>query len=230
MENNIEGRSLAWGLGHPGLFAYGRDGSEALANFPAAALKYCSWIAGHGGRPPFEMQDIEPRLDEVWNCYSVSEEYRRVPDNTPDSYEVNAWFLQDWKPLAKAEIDRGLHLLAWSRADLLGIVQDLDDRQLNEKRPGERWSIAGILGHIGGAEWWYLDRLDLAFPRAGLPGDIFERLGLVRARLVEILPRLAGSRQVVGIEAELWSPRKLLRRAVWHELDHLEHIRKLIGM
>ena len=30
-----------------------------------------------------------------------------------------------------------------------------------------------------------------------------------------------------NVEGEFWSPRKLLRRAVWHERDHTVHIRKL---
>jgi len=34
--------------------------------------------------------------------------------------------------------------------------------------------------------------------------------------------------QVVGLDGEFWSPRKLLRRTVWHERDHVDHIRKLI--
>ena len=50
----------------------------------------------------------------------------------------------------------------------------------------------------------------------------------MRAHLVEVLPTLVGSRQVIGVEGEFWSPRKLLRRAVWHELDHVEHISKLV--
>lgn len=29
-----------------------------------------------------------------------------------------------------------------------------------------------------------------------------------------------------GVEGEFWSPRKLLRRAVWHARDHTAHIRK----
>jgi len=49
----------------------------------------------------------------------------------------------------------------------------------------------------------------------------------VRARLLEVLPSLVGVEQVVGRRGELWSPRKLLRRALWHERDHAEHIRKL---
>ena len=36
VENNIEGRSLAWALEHPGCFAYGPDGEAALEALPAA--------------------------------------------------------------------------------------------------------------------------------------------------------------------------------------------------
>jgi hypothetical protein len=50
----------------------------------------------------------------------------------------------------------------------------------------------------------------------------------VRSNLEYILPGLAGSTLVVGMSGEFWSPRKVLRRAVWHELDHIAHIRKLL--
>jgi hypothetical protein len=33
----------------------------------------------------------------------------------------------------------------------------------------------------------------------------------------------------MGTDGEFWSPRKLLRRAVWHERDHTGHIRKLLA-
>jgi hypothetical protein len=119
-------------------------------------------------------------------------------------------------------------ILEWSRADLLDLTRGLSAGLLERTCPGERWSIAGILKHIGGAEWWYLDRLGLAFPRADVPADPFERLEKVRAWLNHALPSLAGSAQVLGLDGELWSPRKLLRRAAWHELDHIAHIRKLL--
>jgi hypothetical protein len=34
--------------------------------------------------------------------------------------------------------------------------------------------------------------------------------------------------RVVGKEGELWSPRKVVRRMLWHERDHIEHIQKLL--
>jgi hypothetical protein len=50
----------------------------------------------------------------------------------------------------------------------------------------------------------------------------------VRAHLVKTLPDLVGSRRVLGVDGEFWSPRKMLRRALWHERDHREHIRKIL--
>ena len=97
----------------------------------------------------------------------------------------------------------------------------------DQQFPGERWTIRGILDHIGKAEFWYLDRLDLARSQDELPSEPGERLNMVRQQLLTTLPKLAGSSQVVGVDGEFWSPRKLLRRAVWHERDHTAHIRKL---
>jgi uncharacterized damage-inducible protein DinB len=160
---------------------------------------------------------------ETFQAYVIDERY----DLAKDGYEVNAWFLHDWKPLLPEEIERGLTLLAWSRHDLLAMVEGLDARVMDNKQSGERWSISGILRHVCGAEWWYLDRLGLSIPHEDFSEEPFERLEKVRACLIKVLPQLAGSKQVVGADGELWSPRKLLRRAVWHERDHTIHIQKL---
>lgn len=233
LENGTEGRSQAWVLGHPGCFAYGADGLEALAAVPQAIRDYRQWIASHTPESWLTGADTERsersehseyRLEETWECYSINSDYELVRDG----YEVNAWFRHDWIPLSGEDVQRGLFLLNWGREALLKIVSNLSVEILERTYPKERWSISGILKHIGGAEWWYLDRLGLAFPRDEVPEEPFERLKKVRERLVEILPGLAASKQVVGISGEFWSPRKLLRRAVWHEYDHIAHIRKLI--
>jgi hypothetical protein len=169
MENNVEGRSLAWVLGHPGCYAYGKDSAAALEAVPAAIQDYNTWISSHIDQNWLEPGEIEIRLDESWEVYCINEDY----DLVQDGYEVNAWFLDDWKPLTSEDVARGLQLLTMSRMGLEHSVKDLSQAQLEEKRPGERWSIAGILGHVGGAEWWYLDRLGLAFPREhGAPGPL----------------------------------------------------------
>ena len=132
------------------------------------------------------------------------------------------------KPLTALDIERGLKLLAWSRADLLSVLDKLTPDQWTYKKEGERWDITGIVNHISGGELWYLDRFGLAPSDAYVPQDTIERLAKVRDVLVERLPSLEGSKQVLGLEGEFWSPRKLLRRAVWHERDHTEHIQKLL--
>lgn len=225
LENGDEGRSIAWVLGHPGCYAYGQDGQTALNAAPAAIRDYAAWIEAHNqGQSWLHKDEPEVRLDDVWEVYDIDENYERAGK----CYSVNAWFLHDWKPLEAADIERGLKLLSWSRMDLMDIARDLDQETLEEQHPGERWNIAGILGHIGGAEWWYLDRIGLAFPREQVPQDPYEKLEKVRACFVEVLPALTGSNRVVGTGGEFWSPHKMLRRAAWHERDHTGHIRKLL--
>ncbi len=229
LENNIEGRSLAWALDLPGCFAYGADGAEALLKVPQAVLQYADWIAAHTDASWLaNLGDFDVRLVETWDCYSIDDNFDEVPAGR-DVNEINAWFRQDWKPLAEADVQRGLLLLDWSRADLLASVAGLTPEQLDAGWPGERWSINGILNHVGGAEWWYLDRLDLAgIPREQVSRVPTERLAMVRARFKEVLPTLVGAKLVRGKSGEFWSPRKVLRRAVWHERDHVNHIQKLL--
>ncbi len=45
IENNNEGRSIAWAVEHPGCFAHGDDADGALANLPRDAIqRYAKWI------------------------------------------------------------------------------------------------------------------------------------------------------------------------------------------
>lgn len=225
VENNVEGRSIAWGLDHPGLFAYGKDEKAALMSVPAAISTYSMWVADHyAGKSWIDESDIEISHTETWETYQIDENYQLVEKG----YEINAWFLSDWRPLAVDDIDRGLFLLTWSREDLLRAVVDLSPGKLAQKYPGERWDIAGIIKHIGGAEWWYMDRLGLAFSRNQVPEDPFERIRVVRSHFEKMLPDWVGIEKVVGIEGEFWSPRKIMRRAVWHERDHTAHILGLL--
>lgn len=224
LENGDEGRSQAWVLGHPGCFAYGPDAEAALAAAPDAIRSYIRWVKAHGEKNWFQDEQVEIQPDESWQVFAINEEY----DLYDQGYTVNAWFRHDWKPLTPMDIERGQKLLSWSRADLLETVKGLSQELLDRKFPKERWSIDGILRHVAGAEWWYLDRLGMADPREKLPENTMERLLCVRVSLLKVLPGLVDSRLVVGKDGEFWSPRKLLRRAAWHERDHTQHIERLI--
>ncbi len=224
IENGSEGRTIVWVLDHLGCFSYGDHSQAALNALPTALIAYNEWLVQHGQGSRLIPLDLDLHIDGTWEVYQIDENYALASQG----YEVNAWFQDDWKPLSEEEVAIGIELLSMSRIDLLSTVDNLDQNSLSVKLPGEKWSIAGILKHVGSADWWYLDRLGLAFPRDEMPSEPGERLEKVRAHMLGILPSQADSKLVVGVDGEFWSPRKLLRRAVWHERDHTFHIKKLL--
>jgi uncharacterized damage-inducible protein DinB len=228
LENSLDGRSLVWALDYPGCFSAGPDSRTAIVSIPHAFLKYQEWIARHTSDSWLAgVRDFDVRLVETWQTYRIDPRSLEVVSQR--GIEVGSWFRYDWKPLTMQETRRGLQMLGWSRADLLSTIQDLTPQELDVVRPGERWSIRELLGHVTMGEWGYLNRLGLTgdLPRGTISQDPIQSLATVRARLEQALPTLAGSRQVTGIDGEFWSPRKLLRYVLWHELDHIGQILKL---
>ena len=230
IENNNEGRSIAWALEHPGCFAYGVKGEAAVANLELALNKYASWILHHEPNTwlNFDQTDIEMVINGTWNVYYITDDLDLTSE--VDGYSVESFFPYDWKPLTKKEVKHALDMLEWSRDDLLDSIKGVSETKLNQTYVGERWSINGVLGHVGGAEWWYMDRLGLAFPRPETPEEPLARLEKVRKHFNSMLIKLDGVNQVIGADGEVWSPRKVLRRALWHERDHTDHIHKLIAL
>jgi hypothetical protein len=228
IENNNDDRTIAWALGHPGCFAYGQDSEEAQKNFVTSARQYREWIAQH--EEPWLDEEVSVYVEETFDAYFITPSFDHA-ERGRNSYMVESFFLHDWKPLVPHEIEHALKMLAWSRADLLSLIEGLSPEKLAQRYPNERWEINGILKHIAGGEWFYQERIGFPFPENEdqLPADPFEQLHVVRQHLDTLLPKLDGVSKVVGVEGEIWSPRKMLRRALWHERDHTEHIRKLLG-
>ncbi len=226
LELNNEGRALAWAVDHPGCFAYGAEGQEAIITLSREMVLYDLWIKRHLGSSWLEAADFDFRVVDTWQVYTINDQY----EEEEGAYAVNAWFRQDWKPLTPEEIERGLQLLSWSRVDFLETTRNLSEDMLDRQHEGERWSIRGIMKHVANAEWWCMDRLDLVGEgREQMPKDEIERLDWVREKLNDRLPALAGSELVLGKEGEFWSPRKLLRRVLWHEINHRQHILKILA-
>jgi len=225
IERWLHGHAIAWVHDYPGCYAYIEDPEQVFRVLPPAIQVYVAWIHQHGG-DWLNPAHIEIKITETWNQYTINKDF----EFTDEGFDINAWFHHDWKPLKEDDINRGLNLLGWSRADLLETIQGLDENTFHKTYPDERWSIWGILNHLGNAEWWILDRLGIAPPYDEIPKDAFQRLKVIRACTIEALPKLIGSQKVVGVEGEFWSPRKLLRRTIWHERDHTQHIHKLLSM
>ncbi len=224
LENGIEGRSLAWVLDYPGCFAYGKDGTEAILRTPQALITFREWVGLH--TPKSWLQDLEDfdiALTEIFECYNIK--------LGEEDYEVNAWFNDDTRSLSAVDVERGLAMLDWSKADLETLLAPLTRDQLEKRFPGERWSIEGVARHVANANWWYMDRLGLAaLELAKTSNNSLERINQVQQLLLQVFPTLINRSTTVVIDGETWSPRKALRRSIWHMRDHYFHIERLLSL
>jgi len=97
--------------------------------------------------------------------------------------------------------------------------------QLDRSIPGEvQGSIRGILNHLAWAEWWYFDRLNLAFKEEEMPEDVMSMLEKVRAHTRRQLLQLVSDTTITERIGEQWSARKIVRRTLWHECAHTQQI------
>jgi len=226
LEFNIEGRTLAWVLDYPGCFAYGRDESEALINLTRALLDFDFWIKNHTNSPWLSFEDLDLRVVEKFTTFRLGIDYKPAPPG--EGYEINAWFIDDWRPLSTQEIGQSLNVFTWQRDELLAGLRTLDADLLVKKNPGQRWNIIEISKHIANAELWYLQRLNLVgLSRQDLSPDYEKRLAQTSTLVYQTFPSFADEINVRGIEGEFWSYRKIIRRTLWHQRDHIDHIKQL---
>lgn len=226
LENGFENKSIAWALDYPGCFAYGAEGAAAILAFPRAFIGYKERVTARAKENWITFDDIDVHLAETFECYQVD------ADNLPKAAgkNVTAFWQVDWKPLTDLEIERGLEVLSWSREDLIGLARNLPAERLDRDVPGEKWSIHGILDHLATSELWLLDRLNLSYAQSTtLPEETFRRLEATRRLFERAIRDLAGKNLVNGKDGSFWSPRKVLRRAAWHEVDHINHIFRLLN-
>ena len=226
LENNIEGRTLAWALDYHGCFAYGADEAEALICLPRELLRYEIWIKDHTPNSWVDFEDLDMRVVERYDTFRIGDDYR--PAAAGAGYEINAWFRDDWRPLSVEEIEQALKIFQWQRDELLAGLSTLDPDLLTKEHPGQRWNILGIARHIANAELWYLSRLGLtSLSHKDLNPETEARLAQTAELVQQHFPAFADQVEVRGIDGEFWSYRKIIRRTLWHQRDHIEHIKEL---
>jgi predicted RNase H-like HicB family nuclease len=215
------GHWVAWALDLPGCFSSASTEDEAVERAPERIAEYFTWLASHDATlPPLE-GPFEVEVMETFRAFASNEDPR---------YSVNAFFKDDRRVVGYWDVEVALRLLVWTREDLLRAVEPLTRERLDEPVAGEvRGSIGGILEHVARAENWYFGHLDLGLDRAQLPGDPFEMLRVVRANTRGNLVRFVGEERITNRREELWSARKVVRRTLWHERDHTQHIGGLLA-
>ena len=220
LERGVDGRSLAWALDFPGAFAYGKDDNEALEKLPESFINYRNWFGQHIAENWVDSSRFEPKVVETLDSLV-----------TDDNCTFNAFFEDDRRPLEAVEILHALKVHTWQRQELLDGVRPLSAEVMTRMLPGQRWNINGILNHIGRTEFRYLVALNLPLP----PDEIlvhnpYRVLELSFEAVQKLLPKLEGDGAVLDRGGEFWSARKLLRHLLWHQRDHIDHIRKTVRM
>jgi hypothetical protein len=203
----------------PGCYSTGKTRAEAISQAGASIAGYQRWLGQHCLDRAFEDPYIDVHVAEVYEA-----------EETKLGTVAHAFFEDDRALLTAVDIGAAHCLLASTRDDLLALVRRIPPAKRVEPIHEKRFtSIDDILKHVGGTEWWYLDRLELVFPKSELPDEPLERLEKVRAHLLDCLPDLVGDERITSPDREGWSARKLIRRALWHERDHTQHIGKLLS-
>ena len=203
-----------------GCYSSGRTEEEATAGAERRVRRYFEWLGRKDGNPaPFE-ESIQ---------VTIAERFRCTPRPGDPSRFLHAFFEDDARPLRAWDMDIALRLLDWSRQDLLQLAGSLLPDSLVRLENESNWNtLDGLLGHIWETENAILGAMGEAVDLATMPSDGVGRLQSVRARLKTVLPQWAESEVMREMMGEKWTPRKVLRRALWHERDHFWQLEKLI--
>jgi ribosomal protein S18 acetylase RimI-like enzyme len=229
------GRTGAWMLDWPGAFCWGPTRHAAMARVVSTVNRFVEWLAEHGevsGKPI-------PLVAEVVDEVSA---YRRE-----DGYEVNATFDADRRPVSEAELEATLRQLQYARHDLRTLTEQVDQfesagHQLPlEKRAPEALNDGAsdgrtsheVLRHLASAETWFASRLDPKTRYDGPRDDLDAYMQASRAFLVENLRRLQGADPLLTRtdgKGEEWTLAKLMRRTLYHSLDHLDELDRRLAV
>jgi predicted RNase H-like HicB family nuclease/uncharacterized damage-inducible protein DinB len=205
-----------------GCVVQGDTTDEAVAAAPDAIRAYLRYLHRHG-------EKVDP--DE-------KSEIRIAEHNTEGLFSGQAQWPQDLLPLGPAALARYIRWLDWSRAELLALVQRIDEKGLRAKPPKGR-SLREILLHVLDADKSYVYALVGPLKAMGEPtnaadrGDLDLRIALKEARAVAIerLKKLTPAERATVRKAgqSTYSAHRVIRRMLEHEWEHRREIAARLG-
>jgi uncharacterized damage-inducible protein DinB/predicted RNase H-like HicB family nuclease len=210
-----------------GCIANGPTTEEALERTPEAIRSYLRFLLRHG-------EEVDPNAEVQTRIADHVTEGDWLGNGSP--YIV---FQQDLVPLTTEELEKYIRHLEWSRSELLALVRGLSDEQLTENPQPKGRPIRRILEHIFGAEYAYVRTLGKLDGVAG-PGvvermgkdELLEWMGYVRTAEIAKLRSLTEQERsepfVQGNSTR--TARKMLRRMLEHEWEHLTELSERVGV
>ncbi|HYG59531.1 MAG TPA: DinB family protein [Symbiobacteriaceae bacterium] len=214
-------------LAEPGCIWLAPTPEAVVARGPAATGAFSEWLRRHGEAEAVTLTGtFAPRVTELQEA-----------ENFGQSGGAVGLFGPDQLPAAPDHIATAIRRLGYARRDLLELVAELPCEALDWAPPGGKRSIRQNLHHVRNAQGWYLTRVLGWAPVERLlpepwPEATFESLRWVLERCTEALLEFPQAHRTGVYRAaepdEDWTARKMLRRFVEHEREHVEVIRRTI--
>lgn len=190
----------------PGCMAFGATREEAAANARRAFGEYLALLDKYGVST------------EHWTALDPGS--FEVKDSTPQE-----WFADDFRPMEEHEIRDFLHQMEGSRSALLAVVRELSPEDLERRPTPEAWSIRQALEHVMVTEATLVSRLE-RWPSSHFATlQAVHRMAFQRFSILE--PQDTGiDHEIMGVR---WSTRRVMRRILEHEYEHLQHIKEILA-
>jgi predicted RNase H-like HicB family nuclease len=204
----VQGEGSYW-LAHVpvlrGCIASGTTRDEAIANARRAFRAYLELLDARGVSIE-HWKDLDPNTFDVRDLPAD----RVVPE--------------DVGRMEEHELRDFLHQFEASRAALLSLVRDISAEELERKPTETMWSVREALEHVMLTEASFLSRLEKwpADPYNTL--QAVHRMAFQRFTIMEP-PDTDLDHVVLG---RRWTTRKVMRRILEHEFEHLGHIQEIV--
>jgi predicted RNase H-like HicB family nuclease/uncharacterized damage-inducible protein DinB len=186
----------------PGAAARGKTVEEVKENIRTAIVEYLQLLRNVGEPVPRAGEGLHLEFEEV----------------------ETTTFLTDYDALRPNELEMLLRWMAISRQELMDLVKSLPETAFEWTPEGETRTLREVLNHIAEADLRYTDRLH-QWPEAPL-----YRLAATRGVALERLRALTeAERANMTIHAgEEWTPRKVIRRMLEHEREHIVLLKRWV--
>lgn len=211
------GRFGAWPLDLPGAFHAAASRDLALSQVPSAAGWFRDWLERKGEPIALAIGPVE--VVEV------------VPATIVDGYERKALFAADRAPVQPADLEATLRRLGYARADLLDVVGRVEAFEAagGQVPDASERGWLEVLRHVAGTEVWLGSRLapDARYDGPGRDDPVQDYLAATRQWVERALrtqyDRAPAAARTDG-KGEDWTLRKVLRRILYHSIDHLREL------